>query len=229
MELSSHDTAIGEVESLYQSMYLAQCVPYPPGKDPELLRKFQEAADFHYKEECSHLSVYDGPLQGKWDFQAPGGSLGRWPSIARHIEFANDSPSYKVRITIYCKESADDCRKYTNDTLHISPPKPMRFLQEDGWKEAVGNEPCLPGPVHNEAPEYPHEEMTNGVTGRVVLLALTNSCGDVRDVTVEHTSHSRNLDRAAIKAARQWRVDVHVEPDPTQRFHVIRTPVDFRL
>jgi TonB family protein len=235
MELGSHDAAPGEVASLYQSLYLAQCVPYSTSKDPELLRKFQETAEFRYQQECAHLSVYDGPLQGEWDFQAPAGALDRWPSIARHIEFANESTSYKAKITVYCRQSADDCRKYANDTLNIPPPRPLRFAwpgtseEDKGWKEAVGSESCVPGPAQDEPPEYPRDELANGVTGSVGLLILTNRCGDARDVVIEKSSRNRDLDRAAIKAAQQWRFDIPVGVDPDQHFHYVREPVDFRI
>jgi len=70
--------------------------------------------------------------------------------------------------------------------------------------------------------------MNAGVTGVVVLLVTVNAAGEPTDVKVEKSSHNRNLDRAAIDAARKWRFNPG-KRNGANVGDVVRVPVEFKL
>lgn len=71
-------------------------------------------------------------------------------------------------------------------------------------------------------PEYPAEEKAKLIGGRTVLLIILDACGRPFDLQVEKSSGNRNLDRAAMSAARSWRFNV-VNGKPG----TVRVPVNF--
>ena len=54
-------------------------------------------------------------------------------------------------------------------------------------------------------PRYPSQELRQGIGGMVMLLVTIDASGNVLDVKIEKSSRNRNLDRAAMDAARKWR------------------------
>lgn len=54
-------------------------------------------------------------------------------------------------------------------------------------------------------PRYPSEEARAGISGTTVLVVHVQATGVVSEVFVEKSSGNRNLDKAAIDAARTWR------------------------
>lgn len=84
-------------------------------------------------------------------------------------------------------------------------PAPIEREQYEAWREAVATEACSPGPVHTPAPAYPYTALREDASGRVVLGLFMNRCGDVRDAWVVESSGSRDIDRAAVRAALKWK------------------------
>ncbi len=77
-------------------------------------------------------------------------------------------------------------------------------------------------------PEYPLESLRAHEEGEVRLQIALDALGNVEDVRVAGTSHSRNLDRAAMSAVRSW----HFRPATHNGQPIgsmIEVPVDFRL
>lgn len=77
-------------------------------------------------------------------------------------------------------------------------------------------------------PKYPPEENRRGITGTTILILTYDVNGTVTDVSVDKSSGNRNLDRAAITAARRWKIN------PGMRGGVrvagqARVPVEFKL
>ena len=56
-------------------------------------------------------------------------------------------------------------------------------------------------------PQYPPEEQRRGITGTVTVGLTYDANGNVTDVQVIKSSGNRNLDRAAVKAAKRWKVN----------------------
>ncbi|MBA2239420.1 MAG: energy transducer TonB, partial [Lysobacter sp.] len=75
-------------------------------------------------------------------------------------------------------------------------------------------------------PKYPPQEARQGVGGTVILMISIDASGNVLNVEVEKSSRNRNLDRAAIDAARKWRFNPETRNGVAVASRV-RVPVDF--
>ena len=60
-----------------------------------------------------------------------------------------------------------------------------------------------------------------------VMLVIDSTPGNVLNVAVEKSSRNRDLDRAAMDAARKWRFNPAVKNG--QPVRQVRVPVDFKL
>lgn len=107
----------------------------------------------------------------------------------------------------------------------LAPP-PADRGQYAAWSESVATEACTPGPVHTPAPAYPYTAMRNDASGRVVLGLFINRCGDVRDAWVMESSGSRDIDRAAVRAALKWKASPPADGAATA---TARVAIDFDL
>ena len=54
-------------------------------------------------------------------------------------------------------------------------------------------------------PKYPAAEQRDGIGGTVRVKVSIDANGNVLEVSIEKTSRNRNLDRAAMEAARKWK------------------------
>lgn len=62
-----------------------------------------------------------------------------------------------------------------------------------------------PQPISSPAPKYPSRALRRGDRGTVLVRAQIGVDGVPSDVSVGHSSGSRDLDRAAVEAVRKWR------------------------
>jgi len=86
----------------------------------------------------------------------------------------------------------------------------------------------VPIPGQTPAPEYPPAAMRNGAQGTVLVRVEVGADGVPTAVDVAQRSGSRDLDRAAVAAVRQWRFQ------PAQRNGqpvpgAVTVPIDFRM
>lgn len=93
---------------------------------------------------------------------------------------------------------------------------PMASTAEAG-KEPVKVEGDVqrPTPLHQVPPVYPAQERADHVEGEVVMRAVIDEKGRVKNVGVEKSSGNGNLDRAALDALSQWTfrpATLHGEP-----------------
>ena len=77
-------------------------------------------------------------------------------------------------------------------------------------------------------PRYPPAAMRAGIEGTVILIVDVDAQGNVTNVSVEKSSRNRDLDRAAMDAARKWRFNPSVKNGQPAAGRV-RVPVDFNL
>ena len=56
-------------------------------------------------------------------------------------------------------------------------------------------------------PRYPPAAARAGIEGTVILIIDVDANGNVTNVAVEKSSRNRDLDRAAMEAARKWRFE----------------------
>src|SRR5690606_13089217 len=77
-------------------------------------------------------------------------------------------------------------------------------------------------------PQYPPSAVRSGIEGTVILVISIDAKGNVLDIEVEKSSRNRDLDRAAIDAARKWRFSPEIRNGAPVASRV-RVPVDFTL
>src|SRR3546814_12681679 len=77
-------------------------------------------------------------------------------------------------------------------------------------------------------PRYPPAAVRAGIEGTVILIIDVDANGNVVDVSVERSSRNRDLDRAAIAAAKKWRFNPSVVNGQKAEGRV-RVPGDFTL
>ncbi|MBX9401022.1 energy transducer TonB [Lysobacter sp. BMK333-48F3] len=100
-----------------------------------------------------------------------------------------------------------------------APPAPPQVASDIGSSVDPSSRRLNP-------PKYPPTEARQGVGGTVVLVISIDAQGNVLDVQVEKSSRNRNLDRAAMDAARKWRFNPEVRNGQPVASRV-RVPVDF--
>ncbi len=98
------------------------------------------------------------------------------------------------------------------------PPTPAPAMADIG----------SPTPIERPAPRYPSRALRMRETGTVRVLVTVGADGVPTDVSVDSSSQSRDLDRAALEAVRKWRFR------PAQRggqavAGTVVVPIEFRL
>jgi periplasmic protein TonB len=82
--------------------------------------------------------------------------------------------------------------------------------------------------VDQPRPDYPAAALRNREEGSVTLLVQVDAAGKPTDISVEQRSRSRDLDRAAMEAARNWTFEPAIRNGKPEASSV-RVPVDFTL
>lgn len=92
---------------------------------------------------------------------------------------------------------------------------------------APGDVP-VPIPGQTPAPEYPAAAMRNGDQGTVMVRVEVGTDGVPTSVDVAQRSGSRDLDRAAVNAVRQWRFQP-AQRDGQPVSGAVTVPIDFKM
>lgn len=90
----------------------------------------------------------------------------------------------------------------------IEPPRPTAPLpREDATPaaRAPSQVASSPVPISQVPPRYPQRAMRRGEEGLVRVKVEVGADGEPSSVSVETSSQSRELDRAALDAVRRWR------------------------
>ncbi|MEO6517390.1 MAG: energy transducer TonB [Pseudoxanthomonas sp.] len=102
-----------------------------------------------------------------------------------------------------------------------APPSPPPPTPEIGASVDISSKNMNP-------PKYPPAAARAGITGTVVLIIDVDASGNVTNVSVEKSSRNRDLDRAAMEAARKWRFNPG-QSGGQKAAGRVRVPVDFKL
>lgn len=78
------------------------------------------------------------------------------------------------------------------------------------------------------SPAYPAAAMRSRQEGSVLLRVQVDAQGTPTEVEIERSSHSRELDRAAIEAVREWTFSPAIQ-DGQPAASMVTVPVDFTL
>lgn len=80
----------------------------------------------------------------------------------------------------------------------------------------------------NAAPKYPLRALRAGIEGTVLVRVEIDSHGVPNQVSLEHRSGNRDLDRAALSAVRGWRFEPALRNGKAEA-SALQVPVDFVL
>ncbi|OLG64097.1 energy transducer TonB family protein, partial [Xanthomonas oryzae] len=83
-------------------------------------------------------------------------------------------------------------------------------------------------PKKKTPPKYPPAAFRAGVQGEVILIVDVDANGNVTNVSVEKSSRNRDLDRAAMDAARKWKFNASTVNGQKAAGRA-RVPVNFAL
>lgn len=86
----------------------------------------------------------------------------------------------------------------------------------------------VPIPGQTPAPDYPSAAMRNGDQGTVMVRVEVGTDGVPLAVDVAQRSGSRELDRAAVEAVRQWRFQP-AQRDGQPVIGAVTVPIDFKM
>ncbi len=102
-----------------------------------------------------------------------------------------------------------------------TPPAPPAATPDIGASVDISSKNMNP-------PKYPPRAFQQGVEGTVILIVDVDANGNVTNVSVEKSSRNRDLDRAAMDAARKWRFNASMKNGQKAAGRV-RVPVAFTL
>ncbi|WP_439334348.1 energy transducer TonB, partial [Xanthomonas oryzae] len=98
------------------------------------------------------------------------------------------------------------------------PPAPPRDMGPSAYLPQKNKTP----------PKYPPAAFRAGVQGEVILIVDVDANGNVTNVSVEKSSRNRDLDRAAMDAARKWKFNASTVNGQKAAGRA-RVPVNFAL
>jgi TonB family protein len=126
--------------------------------------------------------------------------------VATPAPVTEETPSASVRRDTPATSKSERHSTVARATLRSSAPEPI---------------------AGNPLPEYPAVALRHGESGRVVLQIRIDENGLPIDVDVARRSGSRELDRAAIQAVREWRFKPALQNGKPVS-SVVELPVDFK-
>ena len=103
-----------------------------------------------------------------------------------------------------------------------APPSPPQPPSDD-----IGASVDISSKAMNP-PRYPPAAFRAGIQGEVILIIDVDANGNVTNVSVERSSRNRDLDRAAMEAARKWKFNASIVNGQKAAGRV-RVPVNFAL
>lgn len=102
-----------------------------------------------------------------------------------------------------------------------APPSPPQPPSDIGASVDISSKAMNP-------PRYPPAAFRAGIQGEVILIIDVDANGNVTNVSVERSSRNRDLDRAAMEAARKWKFNASIVNGQKAAGRV-RVPVNFAL
>lgn len=141
-----------------------------------------------------------------------------------------------------CREIAGWVANKVMEGCASSARAPENAFQQDissSEAEPVGEKPPVVQVAHEPAidvsskemnpPRYPPTAFRAGIQGEVILIIDVDAEGRVANVAVGNSSGNRDLDRAAMEAARKWKFSAAKSVQGTPMAGRIRVPVTFAL
>jgi TonB family protein len=206
------------VQALWEQLLVQRARRYGaamPGRNPE-------PPDLRFNPRYPHVVEPEGELAGEWRFLGAEGA--ERPHAGYRLRWAGED-RYRWIADLYCEPGAG-CEAAQAALAAVRAPRPPDPAHRPAWVDIVATEACAPGPVHTPAPDYPSRARRYGIGGQVALALFVNRCGDVRDAWVVESTGDRELDRAAVRAARSWKTGPVPDGEATGTY---RVTLDFAM
>lgn len=193
------------VRALYRRLRMeqAQRSDQPPPQEPVL-------ASTH----DTMLELGDPARPRLWTFE---GDAGRAPR--RAFALSNlDGEAYGLIAEVHCDDTPTACAEYRRgiQSMRSRPPisgftldpaaRAMLDARYHSWVRLVQSEPCEDAPASPQTVRYPPTAVREQASGQVLVRVVYNSCGEIRDASIQKSAGHRDLDRAALAAVRSWRL-----------------------
>ena len=165
-----------------------------------------------------------------WVYQAPDFG-NNWPSKMLQIADKSDASGYKLELKVYCTGNESECETFIAEKVKMLAPRPNSIQSDTAYKQwynRVKLESCDVRPTSMSHPRYPAQALRDGIGGTVMVGFLYNRCGNVRDAWIATSSRNRDLDRAALKEALKWQIDISTLPEGKKNGMAI-APITFML
>ena len=194
--------------------WLVVAEPLPPTGIPEAWKAVSRDVIPYPRESTStpqgttprpyiELQAAEGDYAGHWRFLA---SRGRHAPHGAWRLVVSETAPYRVHAQLYCDEESGGCQQLRLGLASLQAPRPLGEAPMADWLQIVTAGPCENGPVRMTAPRFPPQALREATGGRVRVRVAFNACGQVRHASIFESSGHRHLDRAAVEAARSWRV-----------------------
>src|SRR5579875_3547211 len=166
-----------------------------------------------------------------------------WRTIAIAAAIAIHAGVIVMLLAPAAPPEAKEAKKQNIVRVEFIPPPPPPPVQEQSAMSTPAEPPRPPAPPpppadiapsadisykNRNPPKYPIEALRQGHQGEVILDVTIDASGNVLDVKVEKSSGYRELDRAAVEAARKWRFNPGLKNGKPVG-GVVRIPVNFSL
>lgn len=146
--------------------------------------------------------IAQGEFAGRWEFLAPKGGLPTqaWREIDR-----SSATGYDAERIGYCLGKERACVAWFEAGRHRSrsPDQRAGKVAAVEWRNRVMEEPCKAKPEYRPPQTRMQSAIANSgmAAAEVILILLTNPCGDVRQVSIAKSSGRRSIDHAALEWA----------------------------
>lgn len=184
-----------------------------------------------FRSEYSEFDIEEGPLAGHWQFFDPVRADPKaplWPSQAwRAVVGTGDD--YQVTVHLYCAPDPAACAALRVEAQAIRAPTHWQLRDSaayEQWLAIVRAETCASDIDDMTPPRYPAAALRVCAYGVATLRVFVNACGEVRDATIAISARNRDLDQAALDAARTWHLPLdYLDVDGFDGWAVV--PVNF--
>jgi len=203
------------------------------GRSPRTQEKYLSSPDYAtVKQNLSMLGRWKvGDATHAWVFDAPNPE-GGMSTRALELEDLSGPDGYHVRATVHCYDLPETCGVFQAKQQNLLAPKPAAAagdLALRQWRNRVYAETCTTRQTDMAHPRYPMDALREGKGGTVIVGLLFNTCGNVRDAWLLQSAGHRSLDRAVLRKALEWQLDMTAMPPDGRQKRIAKVPVRFEV
>jgi TonB family protein len=177
-------------------------------QDPDYAQAYlSDPGRFRYRGVAkSQIAFMDGDDVVVWVFEPPVNEA-RWPSRAWTLIDHGNEGQYDLERIGYCDDGAEICAAWLAKELSraLAPNTAYDSNSYSQWLSHVMTEPCESVPAFRPSQSTMQVAISRSPmkSAKMSLIVVLNPCGEVRNVSIQTSSHDRDIDRAAIQWAQR--------------------------